>query len=343
MLNAEIYQKDAFIKYSDISSNEELIEWALLMLSGGSSSFEYNEDSINDFSIRTFDGAHLFSEYLEDDSKFFQPFCSEINLDLIDQDIKKLNLKLFHIPRQKTSKELLFPYLSRFSYLPFKERRGKSFKAPRILKIRQALLFETEKWYTLQHYARLYNRTFSNFKEKIKKYGIVEADLDKELDVNPDFKFDLLYPVVPGQSYKYNEPDRIGVDMSAKFNMKISIAFTAYYNWHIYLKEEGSKVGFQIPFKFSHLDEIYKLREMPKTKTGRKKAIIHFVKGHHRRLKIKDVQGNEIGEKEIWIKKFLRGESNFKWRGIEVGIIPSKYDLRRVKTTKKFADSRFLD
>ena len=74
---------------------------------------------------------------------------------------------------------------------------------------------------------------------------------------------------------------------------------------------------------------------MPKTKTGRNKKIIHWVCGHTRNIKIKDAQGDEIGKREIWIRRFLRGENKFSWNGVVVGIMPSRYDLKRHQGIKR--------
>ena len=72
------------------------------------------------------------------------------------------------------------------------------------------------------------------------------------------------------------------------------------------------------------------MRNIPEGKQ-RKVAIVNFVKEHYRTIK-----GYNDNEREVLIQKHLRGELKFNWRGLEVHITPSPYDLRKTKTNKKF-------
>ena len=64
---------------------------------------------------------------------------------------------------------------------------------------------------------------------------------------------------------------------------------------------------------------------------SRKKAIVNIVKDHYRTIK-----GHNDNERQVLIQKHIRGELKFNWRGLEVHITPSPYDLRTIKTSKKF-------
>ena len=71
------------------------------------------------------------------------------------------------------------------------------------------------------------------------------------------------------------------------------------------------------------------MRDVPEGKK-RRASIINFVKEHYRTVNIIDEE-----KSRILIKKHFRGELKFRWRGLEVRITPSEYDLNRVKTKKK--------
>ena len=72
------------------------------------------------------------------------------------------------------------------------------------------------------------------------------------------------------------------------------------------------------------------MRNLPEGKT-RKRAIVNYVKDHYRTIK-----GYNNNEREVLVQKHLRGDLKFNWRGLEVHITPSAYDLKRIKTQKKF-------
>ena len=150
-----------------------------------------------------------------------------------------------------------------------------------------------------------------------------------------EFKFPYLYAFSAYDPYIRQNKKRYNFTVSKYLQQHLSVYLNAFYLWHIYIKSIDNRLGFQIPFLFDELESIYSLREMPKTKTGRNKKIIHWVCGHTRNIKIKDAQGDEIGEREIWIRRFLRGENKFSWNGVVVGIMPSRYDLKRHQGIKR--------
>ena len=113
-------------------------------------------------------------------------------------------------------------------------------------------------------------------------------------------------------------------------HMSLQLSLTYYYEWSCYIKETPDSIGIRIPIHPSSSKEVFMLRNTPEG-GGRRKAIVNFVKDHYRTIK-----GYNNNEREVLIKKHFRGELKFRWRGLEVHITPSAYDLKRIKTKKKF-------
>lgn len=113
-------------------------------------------------------------------------------------------------------------------------------------------------------------------------------------------------------------------------HMALQLALTYDYEWSCYIKETPNSLGVRIPIHPSSSKEVFIMRNIPEG-SQRKKAIINFVKDHYRT--IKNVRGDET---KILIKKHFRGELKFKWRGLEVIVTPSPYDIRTYKSSKKF-------
>jgi hypothetical protein len=168
-----------------------------------------------------------------------------------------------------------------------------------------------------------------NWYKEIKQGLFAQLDSQLKTDAKELFKFPYVYLNVTNNKYTRKANKQYSHWVSRLLHYHLLIYLQEFYKWHIYIKTIDNEVGFQIPFLFDELDSIYALREMPKTKTGRNKKIIHWVCAHNRKIKIKDVNGDEIGHRDIWIRRFLRGENKFNWNGVKVGIMPSKYDLKR--------------
>ncbi|GAJ05427.1 unnamed protein product, partial [marine sediment metagenome] len=45
--------------------------------------------------------------------------------------------------------------------------------------------------------------------------------------------------------------------------------------------------------------------------------------------------------RQVLVRKHLRGETKFNWRGLEVNIIPADYDIMKTRTRKKFIKPKF--
>ena len=114
--------------------------------------------------------------------------------------------------------------------------------------------------------------------------------------------------------------------------MSYQVALTGYYEWFVYIREDDNGLGVKIPILPEASKEIFALRDVPRG-AQRKKAICNFVSEHYRTVG----EGRFSEEdRKVLVKKHFRGENKFNWRGLQVNIIPSEYDLNRVKTTKKF-------
>lgn len=112
-------------------------------------------------------------------------------------------------------------------------------------------------------------------------------------------------------------------------HLSLQLALTYDYEWSCYIKEKPDSLGVRIPIHPSSSKEIFMMRNLPEGKT-RKRAIVNFVKDHYRTIK-----GNG-NERKVLIEKHLRGDLKFNWRGLEVHITPSPYDLRKYKSNKNF-------
>lgn len=129
-----------------------------------------------------------------------------------------------------------------------------------------------------------------------------------------------------------NIPDRIS-DCDSKFSNHLQdllrVQFVNYYQWFVYIKEYDD-LGFRIPIGIDSLRSIFELRDVEQE--GRRKAIIHWVGKHYRKV----MTNKELDEFTYTkVKQHLRGETKFNWNGLSVNIIPSKYDIKRVNSKAK--------
>ncbi|GAJ22337.1 unnamed protein product, partial [marine sediment metagenome] len=114
-------------------------------------------------------------------------------------------------------------------------------------------------------------------------------------------------------------------------NMAYQMALTNYYEWYVFIREHPDAVGIKVPILPESSKEIFQLRNIPEGQE-RKKAICNFVRQHYRTIK---AAYNEE-ERQVLVRKHLRGETKFNWRGLEVNIIPADYDIMKTRTRKKF-------
>lgn len=112
-------------------------------------------------------------------------------------------------------------------------------------------------------------------------------------------------------------------------SMAYQIALSMFYEWCVYIKEYDN-IGLVLPIDPSILSEIYKTSML---KFEDKKRMLHFVRDHYRR-KVADPKEDY----SVYVRRYLRGEYKFDYRGFYTEIIPPKYELNRVTTRKKFTD-----
>lgn len=274
----------------------------------------WHSDARNKVHLKNFDGAWLMDVSLRHEKEDCFTFAPFGNLQVTPEMFPNLNIKIFNLGGE-------IGYLSKYRFLDAKEKRHlASYKY--IVSERLAFLdYGKQKWWTNEQ-----------------GYGFTKIN-----KVSDDFN--LIFPeytsLTPG--YVYNKQEV--VKMIAKeiedkdspylmairnLHMALQLSLTYYYEWSCYIKEGPDTLGIKIPIHPSSSKEVFLMRNVPEGQK-RKKAIVNFVKEHYRT--ITDYRGTE---RELLIDKHFRGELKFNWRGLEVYITPSQYDLQRVKTKKKF-------
>lgn len=100
--------------------------------------------------------------------------------------------------------------------------------------------------------------------------------------------------------------------------MTLAAQFILENTPHVYLKPEGSQIGFTYPLSsLSQVKELFSLRDIPDG-YKRRAALKHWVVKHQRR-------NAHRPEDKIDVKKHLRGKEHFTWFGMEGAIfVPSK-------------------
>lgn len=288
------------------------LEMGLLYLNGDKTghTYRHNETNENTFRINTFDGAWLLNaKKVGTDGKdviFFKPFT---DLQATLSMFKTFNVKIF----KWGSGEDGMTSLQKWRLMDGKETRHIKFRRD-ILEHRMAFLSKDEKWYTLGEYR--YSKAI------VKDRSLVNVPIP--LCYNPNF----IYKDADVKTYMNSDDYIQELD---NFNMFVNIRLTAYYEWFVYIREDDKSLGIKIPIAPESSKDVFALRNI-KEGDSRKRAICNFVREHYRTIK---TDYNEE-ERQVLVKQHLRGESKFNWRGLQVNIIPSEYDLNRIKTRKKF-------
>lgn len=278
----------------------------------------WHSEAHNKVHLNNFDGAWLIDISLKhgkDDKFIFSPFG---DLQVTPDMFPNLNIKMLNLSGD-------IGHLSKYRFLDLKEKRHlENYKY--IFSQRFAFLdYGKQKWWT--------NEDGYGFNHI---YKVQNTDDD-------DFNVILPRPTSLKPGYYYDKVlvnNRIDEDLKDKnsmyyqtirnFHVALQLSLTYDYEWSCYIKEKPDSLGIRIPIHPSSSKDVFMMRNIPEGK-DRKKAIVNFVKEHYRT--IKDYNDNE---RQILIQKHLRGDLKFNWRGLEVHIIPSPYDLRKTKTTKKF-------
>lgn len=113
--------------------------------------------------------------------------------------------------------------------------------------------------------------------------------------------------------------DRYGEDVTIHVQAICGIVFSQYFEWTVILGYPGyPHVTFNCTPRGAR--EVFKLRDVPEGKQ-RRSAIHHWV-GEHRRRKTES-------DEYINILDYLRGQTEFKWNGLNCTIKPSPSDLKK--------------
>ena len=267
----------------------------------------WTSEATNMINLKNFDGAWLVGSSLrhnENDDFVFQPYG---DLQVSPDMFPNMNLRYM-------SMEGGVGHLSKWRFLPMAEKRHLE-RYRYIASHRVAFLdYGKQRWWMDE-----------------KGYGFNGLQKIKETN--------LVVPVrTPLKNGYYFQKQDIVKDMSSdiyleevkSINMALQLALTYYYEWSCYIKETPESLGVRVPIHPSSSKEVFVMRNVPEGKK-RKRAIVNFVKEHYRTIK-----GCNDNERKILIQKHLRGDLKFNWRGLEVRVTPSPYDLSRINTKKKF-------
>jgi len=274
----------------------------------------WHSEAKNKVHLNNFDGAWLLDvslKHKENEDFTFSPFG---NLQVTPDMFPKLNLKMLNLSGE-------IGHLSKYKFLEQKEKRHlENYKY--IFSERAGFLdYGKQKWWT--------NEDGYGFNTMYK--------------TDDDFNFIIPRPTPLKAGYAYDKKlvdQRIADDLKdknsmylntiRKFHMALQLSLTYDYEWSCYIKEKPDSLGVRIPIHPSSSKEVFIMRNIPEGKE-RKRAIVNFVKDHYRTIK-----GNG-NERKVLIEKHFRGDLKFNWRGLEVHVTPSPYDLRKYKTNKKFS------
>lgn len=285
------------------------LENALMMLDYKSSDM-YHSEAINQVSLNHFDGAWLPVASLRhdsDDNFTFSPFG---DLQVTPDMFPNMNIKSLSISGEVAS-------VSKFRFLNHKEKRNLQ-NWRYIFKHEYGFLdYSNRKWWTGSD-----GYGFNN----ITKQGDSKIIIPQNTSLKSGYVLNP-YEVTDRIKQEMKDLDSPYMTMLKHFHMSLQMSLTYYYEWSCYIKEYEDSIGVRIPIHPSSSKEVFMLRNLEKG-AKRKKAICNFVQSHQRTVK-----GNG-NERQVLVKKHLRGELKFKWRGLEVHIIPSQYDLNRIKTKK---------
>lgn len=309
--NVEL-QKTDFSQFSHPTLRNDFIaklENAIMFMNFDSLNMWHNE-SKKPINLKTFDGAWLVDYSLnhsESDDFTFSPFGE---FQVMPEMFPDLNLKFMNL-----SSEVINMF--KYKFLSIEERRHLE-KFKHIFSERVAFLdYSKNRWFTNEMGYGI--NSISNL-DGLKAYLPIPTSLSdghfmKKSDIN---KFIIENSKSSDSAY---------IQTVKNFNMALNLKMTYYYEWSCYIKENEKSFGIRIPIHPSSSKEVFSMRDV----TDKKKAILNFVRDHYRT--ITDINGKE---RDILINKHFRGELKFNWRGLEVHITPSEYDLNRIKTTKVF-------
>ncbi len=203
------------------------------------------------------------------------------------------------------------PLLHRWSTVEAKNRRGHEGALAHVVRHRMSYYMDKlSAWYGLESWW-----TFNDAMNTNGGYSMAPHQM----------------PKVPGVYFK-PEDLRAGSNddksLATMVRFAYNLTMAAHYEWFVYVKEVHGGVGIKFALDASAAKEVFAMRN--EQGEGRKKALVHIVKGHQRNL------GASEEERMTWVRRHLRGETKFLHKGAELHIIPSAHDIAMTKTRKKF-------
>nr|WP_320022116.1 hypothetical protein [uncultured Draconibacterium sp.] len=291
------------------------LENALMFLSFKDLSM-FHSEALSKVNLRQFDGAWLTDVSLRHEKEEGFTFAPFGDLQVTPEMFPRLNIKLMNMAGD-------IAHLSKYRFLEPKEKRH------------------------LKNYRYIYSEKFGFLDYGKQRWWTNENGFGfNKMEAGEDTSYIIPIPVslMPGYFIKnidiLNElkegiknTDSPYFISLRNFHLALQLALTYDYEWSCYIRETPDSLGVRIPIHPSSSKEIFIMRNIPEG-AKRRKAIVNFVKDHYRT--VKNVKGEDT---QILIKKHFRGELKFNWRGLEVHITPSSYDLRRIKTSKKFKNT----
>jgi len=121
------------------------------------------------------------------------------------------------------------------------------------------------------------------------------------------------------QSNLYDDQEREGRHFTPMYATWVGLR--QRYDWSVLLGYHGSNRVrlFTDPIG---LRAVFKLRDLPEGRE-RRAALKHWVSAHWRRQRLDD-------DAKSWVRKHIRGASEFAWEGLRCGIAPAAYDLEQI-------------
>lgn len=318
-LNKDLYglNEDDFNKsfHNDIISDDftDQLEWAMLMLDSNFKQIR-SGGGLTDVKRHHFDKAFLLTASLKDGLGFFAPHSDlQVTPDIFPNISIKImtisdTVQLFKV-RELSFKEKIKNRAAKYKYAfdvscAHYKMDNESFFCDRI---------------GYGAYPELFN--FSELRSLIK-----EKNKNEILRYFPHpFSLKSGY-YVPDNAILTLTPELI-IDAIDKIAVSYQIALTYYYEWCLYLRDNNG-MGITIPIDPDILPEIYNTSLL---KIDSRKKLIHFVRDYYRRRRA--LPGFDY---DIYVKKYLRGEYKFDYKGFYCEVIPPQYDLNRSSTRKKF-------
>jgi hypothetical protein len=315
------------------------LEFALLYLNLEESPIRIDPDRRHEYSLKTFDGAWLFTQPLDGHEPLYLNPDKERDLRIRYLYPQGYQIKLFNLQSDIVN-------LQRVRSLELKEKRGMCTPNAYAIEARLAYVTDKEKWYTGTNLYEIKSAwDHPTIRESVIDQTasqhpgvprqVIKDFLNEMVRKHPAQAGELIFPLVrPG--YRPVSVDQLDPQSYWETNRWITgsvmVAFSHYYEWSIYIRETPKSVGVRIPILPENFSEVFSLRDLP-TGTSRRKAICHAVRQHTRSVK---VTADDTALRETLVRQHFRGETKFNWRGLELHILPSEYDIKRSKTQKKF-------